>query len=274
MSAVARAIDFLMEEGRPIELAWVRERCAGGTRQEVLNALAPYQNPDGGFGRTLEPDIKAPVSNAFATRLALIVLLSVDAPAELEIVQRLAEWLEQTQSAEGDWPFSPEVYEGELAPWFAEWSFPSLNPALCLGGLATRLGIGSERLHARVRALAEEKSSMAEIAEGQFYSLLPYLEYYPWVDHPARDEFLDALATSIAAATERDGYDDAFHFFEHVNSGGPLIVARLPASLIAAQLARLREEQAEDGGWPTQYDPAWRSWTTAVAEVTLRQLSG
>ncbi|MDQ3043854.1 MAG: hypothetical protein M3R06_01705 [Chloroflexota bacterium] len=273
MSPIQRALDYLSNEGRPIDLAWAREQCADGTQRDVLDALAAYQNPDGGFGQRLEVDISAPASNAFATRLAMIVLNSVGAPSESDLVQRLEHWLEESQAEDGDWPFSPAIYDAELAPWFAAWTFPSLNPALCLAGHAARLGIGSERLHARVRTLADEKSSLAEIAEGRFYDLLPYVEYYPWGEHPRRDEYLDALALSIVAAAERGDYEDASHFFDHVSGGGPLIESRLPAALISAQLERLRGEQNDDGGWPTPYDQAWRSWTTAAAVITLHKYS-
>jgi hypothetical protein len=33
-----------------------------GEREAVLAALRPYQNPDGGFGNALEPDLRATLS--------------------------------------------------------------------------------------------------------------------------------------------------------------------------------------------------------------------
>ncbi len=269
-STVERALAFLDAHGRPVERAWARHRLTDGPRTDLVEALGAYQNPDGGFGQALEPDIKAPASQAFAARLAMHVLLSIGAAAEEPIVRRLEGWLEADQGEDGDWRFPPEVYRHELAPWFAGWTFPSLNPALCLAGLATRLGIGSNRLHGRVRDLAGRLASTPEIGEGGFYTLLTYAEYVPWVEHPEREAYLAALVDRIAADARAGAYDDAGHFFEHAGPPEGEIALSLPPEVIAAQLDRLLAEQQEDGGWPTPYDPAWRSWATASALATLQ----
>lgn len=269
-TSVDRALTFLDEHGRPVERAWARHLHADGPREAVAAALAAYQNPDGGFGQGLEPDIKAPDSQAFAARLAMHVLLSLGVQPDETTLRRLEGWLDAAQDDDGDWHFPPAVREHELAPWFAAWTFPSLNPALCIAGLATRLGIGSPRLHARVRPLADRLASVAEVDAGGFYPLLPYAEYFPWVDHPDRQPILAALIDRIAADTRSGAYDDAGHFFEHAGPPEGEVARRLPPGVLAAQLDRLLAEQREDGGWPSPYDPAWRCWATAAALATLR----
>jgi hypothetical protein len=269
MSTVERALAFLEREGRPVETAWTIATAGKGSQQAVISALAAYQNDDGGFGRNLEVDIKAPDSQPFATRLAMLVLISIGARAGEPMVRRVEEWLEREQGEDGCWRFPPGVYTHELAPWFAGWTFPSLNPALSLAGAAKRLGIGSARLFERVAALVERLASTDEIEKGEYYSILPYVEYFPWVDHPRRAEFLGLLADRIRRGAEAGDYGDAGHFFEHVGPAGGEIARRLPRELLSAQLARLHDEQLTDGGWPSPYDPAWRSWATAAAVATL-----
>lgn len=271
MTPIDRALAFLDAHGRPVETAWVRHVCGDGPREAVVDALAAYQNPDGGFGNGLEPDIAAPDSQAFAGRLAMHVLISIGAGPEEPIVARFEEWLETAQAEDGDWPFSPAVREHALAPWFAGWTFPSLNPALCLAGAATRLGIGSDRLHGRVRALADRLAEVDAVAGGGFYEVLPYAEYFPWVDHPAREAFLAALAAKVETDAPGDGYADAGHFFEHVGPADGPLAQRLPPHLVAAQLDRLLAEQEADGGWPSPYNPVWRSPATAANAITLRR---
>ena len=68
--AVDAAIPFLEANDYPLGVAWVRHRWVGLPASEVIDQLARYQQPDGGFAG-LEVDIKAPVSNAFAGRLAM-----------------------------------------------------------------------------------------------------------------------------------------------------------------------------------------------------------
>ena len=265
-----RVVGFLKNSERPVEAAWGRWLAGTGSREAVVEALARYQNPDGGFGHGLEPDIGAPSSNPFATRLALETLFALGATGEESMLARTARWLEERQDEDGCWRLPSDVQEHPLAPWFAGWTFPSLNPALCLSGYAMRLGIGSPRLHARVRDLFDRMASREEIAGAEFYALLPYVEYVPWVGVPEQEAYLDALAAEIQSGLGRGVYEDAGHFFEHVGPADGPLARRLPADLIAGQLDRLEREQEADGGWPSPYAVHWRPWTTAAALATLR----
>lgn len=269
---VAPAIAFCDANDYPLGSALIAHRWLDGPVQPVLDALTAYQNADGGFGNGLEVDIVSPVSNPFAARLAMQVLLSLREPASSELVSKLATWLQTNQHEDSDWHFAPEVYESPLAPWFAGWTFPALNPACCIAGLANRLGLTTPVMLDRVATLFAEKASLADAEGGEFYSMLPYVEYVPWVDIAQRDAFLDALARGIEATAARSGYDDAGHFFDHALGGGPEVLRRLPRNLIDEQAKRLLDEVQDDGGWPTPYDPAWRPHQTAMALVTLAHL--
>jgi hypothetical protein len=266
-----RALGFLARQDRPVERAWIGYMWGGQPRDEVIAALAAYQNPDGGFGNGFEVDIKAPGSQAFATRMAMLVLISIGAGPNEPMVQHLAAWLEEAQAEDGDWPFSPDSYQHGLAPWFADWTFPSLNRALCLAGAAMRLGVGPDRLHDRVRRLGDEIASPEQVASADFYALLPYVEYFPRVEGPHQDGMLTAIAARIEQMATVGGYDDAGHFFDHLGPAGGELARRVSPAVIRRQLDRLRAEQQADGGWPTPYDPSWRPWATANAIIALRE---
>jgi hypothetical protein len=268
--SATRALEFLADQDRPVEHAWIGHLLGSQPRDAVIAALAAYQNSDGGFGKGFEVDIKAPGSQAFATRMAMLVLISIGASRDKPIVKRLAAWLEGAQAEDGDWHFSPDIYQYELAPWFAGWTFPSLNPALCLAGAAMRLGIGSDRLHTRVRRLADQLASAEQVATADFYALLPYVEYFPWVEGPRQDEMLTAIAVRIGQIATDGGYDDAGHFFDHLGPANGELARRVSPAIIRQQLDRLHAEQQPDGGWPTPYDQSWRPWATANAIIALR----
>ncbi len=174
-NAADRALLFLEASDSPLGVAWVRHRWHGGPVQDVLDALAQYQQPDGGFAG-LEVDIKAPVSNAFAGRLAMQVMLSLRDPAHSGISGPLGAWYARNQAPDGDWHFPPEVYQHDLAPWFAGWEFPSLNPACSVAGLTHALGIDTPELQARVAKLWEEKATLDQARSGDFYPMLPIVE--------------------------------------------------------------------------------------------------
>jgi hypothetical protein len=197
------------------------------------------------------------------------IFLSIGATPDEPIVARLAGWLDAAQGEDGCWRLPSDANQHPLAPWFAGWTFPSLNPALCLAGYAARLGIGSPRLYERVRRLFADLASLEEIPSAEFYNLLPYVEYVPWVEAPDRDAYLDALAAAIESGHARGVYADAGHFFEHLGPAAGPLAARLPADLVVAELDRLSGEQADDGGWPSPYALHWRPWATASALATL-----
>lgn len=270
MTSVDQALAFLETQPRPVELAWARFTAGRADASEVTAALAGYQNPDGGFGQNLEVDIKAPESQPFASRLAMQVAIDCGVGATDPVIQRLSGWLESQQSEDGCWRFPEAVFNHPIAPWFQGWTFPSLNPALCLAGLAKRLGIRSDRLFSRIESLVSDLASVEQAESGEFYEVLPYAEYFPWIEHLQREAYLDALARGIQAKVESGKFDDAGHFF--TLTGGPQneIAKRLPSSVIEGQLDRLEGEQADDGGWPSPYDPLWRSWATADALSVLR----
>lgn len=271
MTPIDKALAFLEQQDYPLGVAWLRHRAYGESTDAVLDALASYQTDDGGF-TGIEVDIGAPCSNPFAVRLALSVLVTLDPPpaADHPLVRGLARWLEEAQDEDGAWRFLPEVHEHRLAPWFAGWTFPSINPAGSIAGYARRLGLGSERLHARVRRIFDEQASLEEAATGEFYNVLSYFEWFGAVEHPEREAYLDALASNIVATEAKDdGYPDAEHVFAQIDGAGPDMLRRLPPDLVARQLDRLVAEQQEDGGWASPYNEAWRPWSTAGNAVTL-----
>lgn len=270
MVDIGQAIWFLDTEGRPLDAAWAHLLVDDGDKDTVVAALASYQNSDGGFGKALEPDIAASVSQPFAARMAMQILSSLGEGSGGAMTDGLTEWLVRNQDEDGCWRLPPEVHDHALAPWFAGWTFPSLNPALCLSGWATRLGIGPSPMHERVRDLFDRTASLEEVAKGGFYELLPYVEYVPWVAHPRRDEYLEALAGRITEIATAGGYDDAGHFFAHLGPAGGPIAVMVSVDLVSDWLDRLGTEQEEDGGWPSPYAVHWRSWATATAVEVLR----
>ena len=65
---------FLKTQARPLERALFELWFEGASSKAVLNALACFQNADGGFGCALEPDMRAPQSSALATGIGLGLL--------------------------------------------------------------------------------------------------------------------------------------------------------------------------------------------------------
>ena len=179
MSRESRALAYLREYGRLVEAAWLASILGEGSRDDLIEALATYQNPDGGFGLALEPDIASPLSQPFAARLALHVISSSNLPTTHPVIQALESWLVTTQDEDGCWRLPSGLSDHPMAPWFAGWTFPSLNPALCLAGAMRQLALGTATTQDRVTHLFAQLASVEEAESGEFYSVLPYAEYVP-----------------------------------------------------------------------------------------------
>lgn len=268
----SRARSFLADRGHALGVAMVDHILGDAPGAAVVEELLAYRNDDGGFGRGLEVDIAAPASNPFATRLAMQVLLSLRDNAGEAILPSLQDWLVANQSPDGDWHLSEATRNGHLAPWFAAWEHPSLNPACCVAGLASRLGIATPEMLRRTANLFDERASVEAIANGSFYDLLPYTEYVTaCVKLPDQEVWLDAIADRIASASD-EVYTDGGHFWDQVLALGGPVIERLPAPLLATWGQRLLDEQGPDGGWPSPYDPAWRPFVTATSVGVLAHL--
>ena len=271
LAAATRGRDFLLGNGHALEAAVVNRAWFGGDPSAIVDTLVAYQNEDGGFGRGLEVDIGSPASNPFAACLALNYLRGVPQEVGAELRQGIGAWLRDNQADDGDWHFSAETTAGKLAPWFAEWTFPSLNPACCLAGLAAANGMATDEMLARVAALFRDTASLDAIREGQFYDLMPYAEYSLTGSLPG--EYLDAVAETIVTWAREDRFDDAEHFFNLALRNAPELAARIPRSVIDGYVVRALGEQQDDGGWPTPYDPAWRPAATAAVLSGLARIS-
>jgi hypothetical protein len=93
----------------------------GGPAWPVFDALARFQNPDGGFGHGLEPDALTGASGALATSVALHRLAEVGAAADHPMVRAAVGYLQRTiDPTTRVWRIVPEATaDAPHAPWWA-----------------------------------------------------------------------------------------------------------------------------------------------------------
>lgn len=269
MDITEKAGAFLREHGRPIDQAIFAYHFANGSRDDLLAALGTYQHLDGGFGHALEPDITAPESNPFATEIALQICIDAKVSPDEPLLRRAVEYLEMTQDEEGNWRFTSGIYEHEIAPWFAGWEWPNLNPSCTIASLLRELSMGSEQLHARVASLFERLAKPEEVAEGEIYTVRPYAYYFLTpIEHPQREFYLSGVLWWLIRQDVK-GDEEAFTF-AYIRSPETFIGRNLPSDIVTRQLDHLVASQSDDGGWPTPYAEHWRGYTTAQNLLTLR----
>ncbi|MDP9380617.1 MAG: hypothetical protein M3Q29_10820 [Chloroflexota bacterium] len=268
MDTIKRAGQFFESNGRDIDKALFEYHFGGAPMEQLLDVLSRYQNPDGGFGRALEPDLKAPDSNPFATELALLICIQAGVPRTHELLRRTVEYLESSQDEDGSWRFTPGVYEHEMAPWFRGWEWPALNPSCTIAGHLKELGLGSEKLHSRVAALFSRLARPQALLQDDYYTTRPYAYYFlPEWEHPQRELYVSGVLWWLI----RQHAEGRGVFFDFIRNRHTYTGTLIPKEVIEEGLDAVGRGQAEDGGWPTPYDAHWRGWTTVENLLVLRQ---
>ena len=111
---------FIFSEGRPLERSLFAYQFEQGCRDNVLAELAKFQNPDGGFGHALEPDLRSPLSTVAITAHALHILREIGIGSECPLVHRAIRYiLKMYDHSRKGWRRAvPEINNAPHAPWW------------------------------------------------------------------------------------------------------------------------------------------------------------
>jgi hypothetical protein len=286
-----RAAAFLREQARTLDRRLFELHFDGGSSEAVIDALADYQNEDGGFGRCLEPDFRLQASSPLATSVAFQYLRQAGAPAEHLVVAAGIQYLFASYEPGLErWPaVPPEVNDVPSAPW---WQYDEESEA----AIEFRANPGAEivgYLHAYAPLvpevfLREATWSAMECLEElpdemEMHDALCFLRMAENVPEPERGRVLEKLRRVVAVTIPRDpaawdGY-----------GATPLLFAPSPASPLAgcfgeelqADLDRFVARQGEDGAWAPnwswgRFEDDWRraerEWKGALTVAALKTL--
>ncbi|MFZ1990178.1 MAG: hypothetical protein WAW96_10450 [Alphaproteobacteria bacterium] len=120
--AIIRGANFVRMRARQLDVALLNYRLGTAPQSAVIDQLSRFQNENGGFGRSLEPDLATPASTAIATSVALRHFCDVDAPVDTPIIAGALNWLKSNFDWQrGAWPIiNRDVDLAPHAPW---WNF-------------------------------------------------------------------------------------------------------------------------------------------------------
>ena len=119
-NAFQNAKSFIYNHGRELDKRRYEFHFENGSAESVLEVLATYQNEDGGFGNSLEPDLRTTVSSAIATTGAFQIFKEIGVNTEDSIVKRGIQYLLNTyDEKEKVWDIiPPEVENAPHAQWW------------------------------------------------------------------------------------------------------------------------------------------------------------
>jgi hypothetical protein len=265
---LAGAEKFMTEQARPLERALFRFHFAGGTRAEVLRELAAFQNPDGGFGRASEPDLRTPDSSAIATSHRLQLLRELGVEADHPLVRGAMEYLRATcDRQQYVWPIIPATANNAPhAPWWTtrdlakSWNGFRANPTAEIAGhfFLFRTTADEPLRQAALRGTLEYLGSRPR----DMHELLCYVRLAEMVPLPVAAQ--QAITDRVLATVERDPSRWPKYGLR------PLTVVKSPASpyyvplreAVEANLDFLIAEQNADGSW----HPTW-TWGNAFPKA-------
>ncbi len=287
------ASTFLSANARLLDRHRFRLLVGTGDPSATLSALAGYRNADGGYGHGLEPDLRSPESQPSAALHAFEVMAEL-APVTTSQAEQLCDWLLTVTLPDGGLPFALPVTRPEnCAPFWVE-----ADPTTSSLQITAVVAQHAHRVAAHDRAVADHPW-LARATEF-CVSAIRRLRRQRRTPHAIELAFAVRFADILSSRNPETGRellailgtfvpDDGT---VHVQGGAadeymrPLDFAPLPGparallspEAVENDLARLRSQQAADGGWTVDfgsYSPAaeleWRGYTTVNA---LRILTG
>ena len=293
-AAFQRAIEFVKDQGRDLDRALLAHHIEAGSADDVLAALASFQNDDGGFGHGLEPDLRTPASSAIATTVAFQNFRSMRVPADHPMVRRGIGYLLETYDVSRQvWPIiPPEVEDAPHAPW---WDYASseagfggflVNPRVEIVGYLHdySAAVPAGLLDALTTAVFEHLESLPDEIEMHDIICFVSLAETASLPQPYRDRIWAKLAKAAEHGVAREPEQLSGYVLK------PLYLVSSPESPLAAELADAVamnldfeiEQQGEDGAWSpnfswgVQFPEAWqiarREWQARITLSTLRVL--
>lgn len=137
---------FIYRNARPVELARWQYYFENGSRENVLTALAAFQNPNGGFGHGLEADSFNPNSCPIQTWNAISILNEIGfTDAAHPIIKGILRYLDSEEDFSQEYnQWLNTVQSNDDYPHAIWWSYSDkesefrYNPTACLAGFALR----------------------------------------------------------------------------------------------------------------------------------------
>jgi len=287
-----RAAEFMATHARLLDRHRFDVVVRGAGPERLLAALEAYRNPDGGYGWSLEPDLRAAESQSACALHAFEVFEDI-APATSPRAVELCDWLDGVTLDDGGLPFAlPIENSAGCAPFWtgADPTVSSLQITSIVTAMAHRVAAHDPAVAAHPwlqRAtdycLAASEGQAEDIpAMGRAFAMQA-LDAATRT-RPEAADVIERLAAPIPASGEL-----------HVSGGlpdeymRPLDFAPFPdgparehlnPDAVAADLERRANAQQEDGGWPPEFESyspqaklEWRGHLT-VKNLTLLKRNG
>jgi hypothetical protein len=285
---LAHARGYLFAHGRPLDQQLYAFHFEEGSSEHVIQALAAFQNEDGGFGHALEPDLRTAASSVIATTHGLAILREVGQSSNSDMGQRAIHYLLGAVDRERHvWPIvPPAVEDAPHAPWWTYADTPAtfkgfgVNPSAAV--VAYLYEYGEMAPAAMVEATAAQVVDFAQqrLADLDANDLLTLLLLAGSNRTPpaVRQPMLDVLAKRLPEVVQMS--EPAWESYglqplEAAPTPDSLGANWIPREVIERNLAYWRDTQLPDGSWPLTWQWAFvdtAAWAQAEKEWKGEQI--
>ena len=193
-----QARSFIYRNARPLDLARWKYLFEGGSKEEVLTALAEYQNDDGGFGHALEPDCWNPDSSPVQTWVATEIIHEIGLEDKGHpIVRGILRYLSSGKDFDGHtWANTiPSNNGAPHAPWWEHdpVAEPSYNPTACLIAFILKFAPQESPLFALACDLAKEAYGYFKVhfPMDSAHTVSCFVKLYDYLKESATDTLID-----------------------------------------------------------------------------------
>jgi hypothetical protein len=247
----------------------------------VLTALRAFQNEDGGFGNSLEPDLRAPVSLPVPTWSALVVMDQID-HVDQTIAQQICDYLMTITTEEGGVPFIlPTGQQHPHAPWWGADDYSAgLNPTGGLVGLLNKLGVQHPWIDHATEYVWKKIDALDATSEYEIQNVFSFLESVP--DRDRAQQAMKRVGPKlfeqnlVALDPKAEG---TVHFpLDYAPFPNSIARQLFDDSVIQQHLDGIVKSQDDDGGWSFNFEGwnpmttlEWRGWMTVGNLLTLKK---
>ncbi|HEY3313365.1 MAG TPA: hypothetical protein VGK00_17115 [Anaerolineales bacterium] len=250
---IQNAKSFIFKNGRLLERKLWEYFFENGSKQACLKALVAYQNPDGGFGNGIEPDILCPDSSAIGAEFAMHVL-DLMGCQDTDPGADLIDWIINNQNEAGFIDHPPQnMPRYPHQPW---WENPDRERILFLAGIMKKWGIESPIFFEKVSVFYQETT----LPPIERYYGYPHFVYLKYCDRGDEDNL--KLASMVSQLPEFLSIHR--NHFPLLSRGWMYAREYVPEVVWAREKAIFLDSLQGDGGVSTPYRdlPWWRPiWT-------------
>ncbi len=279
-----KARGFIYRNARPVDLARWRYHFEGGAREDVLTALAAFQNADGGFGHALEADSFNPNSCPIQTWNACEILREIGfEDGSHPIIQGILRYLDSgADFSEQHNRWLNTVKSNNDYPHAIWWNYsekeeaPSYNPTAYLAGFILRFAEKGSGLYKKAEEIAKQAYGWfrENVPHGDNHDAACFIRLYEYLSEANvqllnMDEFAEKLREEVGAnicrETERWKTEYVCKPSLFISDRNSMFYAGNEA-LIEEECALIAESQLDDGSYPVPWQ-----WYNEYMEFPLAE---